>query len=114
MVTMLNPILRARQAMYGRLGAVGGLIPFPMGRTLSRAQLEDALAAAGLEVLGSGYLVHTPRILGLWLGEWAARGRRARTARVLEAIFWALERTLAILPTRRWTGHYVVAECRRS
>jgi SAM-dependent methyltransferase len=108
-----NPILRARQAMYGRLGAVGGLIPFPMGRTFSRAQLARALEAAGLEVLRSGYLVHTPRIVGLWLGEWAARGRRLRTARVLGALFWAVERVFAVLPTRRWTGHYVVAECRR-
>jgi SAM-dependent methyltransferase len=108
-----NPILRTRKAMHGRLGAVGGLIPFPMGQTLSRAQLTKALAAAGLEVVRSGYLVHAPRVVGLWLGEWAARGGHGRTAHLLATLFRAMERVFGALPTRRWTGHYVVAECRR-
>jgi SAM-dependent methyltransferase len=110
---LANPILRLRAAVHRRTGSVGGLIPFAMGCTLSRRALTDVVTDAGLQVLESGYLLHTPRAVGLWLGEWAARGGHAGTARGLRTFFGRFDRVAAALPSRRWTGHFVVADCYR-
>ncbi len=108
-----NPMLRLRQAVYRISGPLGGLIPFRMGRTLSRTRLVAVLERVGFQVHKSGYLLHAPRVLGLWLGEWAARRGKHSLARRLRATFGWAERVAARLPTRRWTGHFVVADCRR-
>jgi len=56
-----NPLVRARNALWQLVGPVNPLIPFPMGRTLSRAALVNVLERVGFEVLRSGYVVHAPR-----------------------------------------------------
>jgi SAM-dependent methyltransferase len=109
-----NPILRVRAALHRRTGPVGGLIPFPMGRTLSRPRLAAALARAGFALEESGYAVHMPRIVGLWLGEWAARRGALRTAARLRRLFLRIDRLAARLPTRRLSAHFVVARGRRA
>src|SRR5262245_49282538 len=109
-----NPVLRVRQAIHSLCGPVSGLIPFPMGRTISSRRLVATLEREGFGVYESGYAVHTPRLLGLWLGEWAARRGRLRLATSLRRVFGTAEWVLGRLPTRRWTGHFVFADCRRS
>jgi SAM-dependent methyltransferase len=107
-----NPVLAVRRAIHEVAGRIGGLIPFAMGRTLPRAARERALEHAGFTVVESAYVLHTPRVVGLWLGEWAARARLPRLGRALARAFGSLERVLGALPTRRWTAHFVVADCR--
>lgn len=107
-----NPILRMRHAIRRRTATVGRLAPYAAARTLGLDALVVAARRAGLEVVARGWAMHTPRILGLWLGEWAAR-RSGRPARALERLFGGIERGAARLPTRGLTGHYVVAACRR-
>lgn len=107
-----NPVLAVRRAVYAVAGRVGGVIPFAMGRTLSRRALVAALGRAGFTTIESAYVLHTPRIVALWLAEWAARAHLGRLGRVLEGAFRMLERVLGGLPTRRWTAHFIVAECR--
>jgi len=109
-----NPVLRVRQAIYSLRGPMSGLIPFPIGRTMSSRRLVATLEREGFRVYESGYAVHAPRLLGLWLGEWAARRGRLRFATSLRRVFGTAERLLGRLPTRRWTGHFVIADCRRS
>jgi SAM-dependent methyltransferase len=108
-----NPILRLRQLLHRRSGRIGGLIPFYMGCTLSRAQLVAALEEAGFDALESQYLVHVPRVGGLWLCEWAARSGRPRLGRDLRLLFARLEQLLRRLPTRAWTGYFVAVDCVR-
>jgi len=108
-----NPLLRLRGVVYRRTGPVSGIIPFPIGCSLSRRALADVVAEAGLQVLESGYLLHSPRVVGLWAGEWAARGGHSRAARTLRTLFGRVDRVAAALPSRRWTGHFVVADCYR-
>jgi SAM-dependent methyltransferase len=108
-----NPIIRLRQLLHRRSGRIGGLIPFYMGCTLSRDRLVAALEAAGFEALESRYLVHVPRVGGLWLCEWAARSARPRLGRGLRLLFARLERLLSRLPTRAWTGYFVAVDCAR-
>ncbi len=108
-----NPVLRARHVIHALTGRIGGLIPFRMGRTLSRRRLVAALERSGFVVTTSAYAIHAPRIVGLWLGEWAARRGDVRLAERLRRAFGRLERVGERLPLRRWTGHFVVADCRR-
>jgi SAM-dependent methyltransferase len=108
-----NPVVRVRGWVHRLSGPVGGLIPFRMGQSLSRARLVAALEGEGFRVTHSGYFLHAPRFLALWLGEWVARRGWRRTAERLQALYRAVEDGLAALPTRRWSGHFVVADCRR-
>jgi SAM-dependent methyltransferase len=108
-----NPILWLRQLLYRRLGRLGGLIPFYMGCTLSRARLVAALEDASFEVLDSRYVIHVPRVAGLWLCEWAARSGRPRLGRGLCLLFDRLELLMRRLPTRAWTGYFVAVDCAR-
>ena len=108
-----NPIIRVRQLVHRLSGRMGGLIPFYMGCTLSRDELVAALEEAGFETLESRYLLHVPRLGGLWLCEWAARSGRPRLGRVLRRLFERLERLLGRLPTRAWTGYFVAVDCAR-
>src|SRR5205814_116417 len=55
-----NPILRVRGLVYRLTGPIGGLIPFPIGRTLSRACRVAVLEREGLEACASGHLLHLP------------------------------------------------------
>jgi SAM-dependent methyltransferase len=107
-----NPILRMRQAVHRRTGPLGALSPYRIGRTLPLAGLVAAAERAGLDVVARGWAVHAPRIVGLWLGEWAAR-RRSRMAGGLGWLFGRIERVAGRFPTRQLTGHFVVAVCRR-
>ncbi len=107
-----NPILRIRHAIRRRTARVGRLAPYAVGRTLRLDALVAAAERAGFDVVARGWALHTPRIAGLWLGEWVAR-RSGRSGRALERLFGSIERRADRLPTRGLTGHYVVAVCRR-
>lgn len=109
-----NPVLRLRQLLYRRMGRTGGLIPFHMGHTISRVRLVRELEAAGFEVLESHYVLHAPRILGLWLADWVARSSRQEVGRGLRVLFNRLERLICKLPTSPWTGHFVAVDARRA
>ncbi len=52
---LLDPLLR----LIGRMG----LLPYYLGRSLRVGELEAALRAAGLEILGSTAILHNPRLL---------------------------------------------------
>lgn len=107
-----NPVLGVRTALHRATGPLGGLIPFPMGRTLSLRRLVGAAEAAGFEIVRAGYVVHAPRVACLWIAEWAARrDRRALGVRLARA-FRTLDRLLGALPSRTFTGQYVVIDCR--
>src|SRR5262249_19233604 len=94
-----NPILRVRHRLYRPSGRGSRLMPFAMGATVGRGRLVAALEIAGFEVLDSRHVVHTPRVVGLWLGEWAARAGHARVGDRLVELFDVIERSLRHLPT---------------
>ena len=108
-----NPVLRLRNAVHRILGPLGGVIPFPMGRTLSRDELAVFLRDAGFEVVATGYLVHAPRLLGLWLGEWIARRGTNGGGHPLERWLDRCDRVLAAPTIARWSAHFVAAHARR-
>jgi hypothetical protein len=109
-----NPMLGLRRMVYRLTGPLGGVIPFAMGRTLSRARLVALLEREGFEVLASTYIVHAPRFLGLWLGELAARGGHGRAGARLRAMLGRVEWVASRLPSRAWSGHFVAVDCRRA
>jgi len=72
-----------------------------------------ALDAVGFDVLDSGYVAHAPRVIGLWLGEWAARRGSPTVATRLERWLARCDRALALPGLRQFSAQLVVAHARR-
>lgn len=105
-----NPVLRLRRLVHAIAGPLGGIIPFPMGRTLSREQLVAALESVGFEAVTSSHLVHAPRVVALWVAE--AVARRSWPVR-LTPILERVDRVCGCRPLRAWSAHFVAAHARK-
>lgn len=108
-VTLDNP----RNPLYRLLRWVTrrGWAPITLGHTVPRSALADAMRRAGVEIVGSGVLIHNPRLLStaLFMALRRTLGRRADgPIRFLLASF----ATLGRLPTREYTACFV-AVCGR-
>ncbi len=107
-----HPIVALRNifpAMWQKLGAV----PYSVGMTCSARRLRQLLEAAGFEVIGTGAIMHAPRVLVVAICTWIERYRGIR-----EPGGWWLGwlkrfEKLGRLPSREWTGHFVTAVARR-
>jgi SAM-dependent methyltransferase len=108
-VTLDNPV----NPLYGLLRWVcrRGWAPFVLGRTATLGELTDMMRQVGLDVTGSKYLIHNPRLAStaMFMGLRRMLGRRADgPVRLLLALFERLDR----LPTRAYTACFV-AVCGR-
>jgi SAM-dependent methyltransferase len=108
-VTLDNP----RNPLYRLLRWVTrrGWAPITLGHTVPRSALADAMRRAGVEIVGSGVLIHNPRLVStaLFMALRRTLGRRADgPIRFLLASF----ATLGRLPTREYTACFV-AVCGR-
>jgi SAM-dependent methyltransferase len=110
-VTLDNPV----NPLYGLLRWVcrRGWAPFVVGRTATLGELMDMMRQAGLDVTGSNYLIHNPRLVStaMFIGLRHMLGRRADgLVRLLLALFDRLDR----LPTRAYTACFVAAYGRKA
>ena len=92
-----NPLVRLRNAIPFRVATRTGLVPFPLGVTLSEKEGREALAEAGFLVEQTEFLLHTPFIVGTRLARFDWYARR------LLPIF----DRLGSVALGRWTGHFV-------
>ena len=89
-----------------------GMAPFQLGHTLPGPRLAAELHSYGLDILGTDYLIHNPRLVStaLYLCLRRTLGRKADgLIRVLLACFEMLDR----LPTRRLTGCFTAVSARK-
>lgn len=112
----LNPLVAVSKAIplgrlnrawlrLGPLSAKLGFLPYHVGVTYGRRSLLGVLARANLRVEGETWLVHSPRILAVFVAHaLERRGSPGVQARLLSALRSA-ER-LGDLPTRSFTGHF--------
>lgn len=107
-----NPVVFVRNRLPCRLLRFLGVIPFYMGKTLSRPELVRALEASGFRVCESTAIAHFPRIVAIRLGRLLGRkgggGIRAPFLKLLLA-FERLER----LPTKYVTGYFIAVKAVR-
>jgi SAM-dependent methyltransferase len=103
-----NPYIRLRNSLPWPLLFGSGLVPYFIGVSLTRRQLQEALTLSAFRVLHSTTMMHMPRVLMVPLVE---RLGGPLLLRVLERL-----ELLGRLPTRYQTGLYlaVIAAATRS
>ena len=100
-----NPLVALRQALPLDLLRRLGLVPYPVGATLTPAALLQAARDAGFEVLDERTLMHAPRVLAVW---GCALSERLGGERLQSRILRALRRaeSLSRRRSRYRTGYY--------
>lgn len=101
-----NPIVRLRNSLPYRFLKLLGLVPYYMGVTLSKSELERVLESTGFEVFESTSIVHAPRILGIWAGRILQRLGNEKLKEYYFRFLEAFER-LEKFFTRYLTGYFV-------
>ncbi len=104
-----NPVVFVRNLLPYPLLRSLRLIPFYMGKTLSRSELVRALEASGFRVCECTAIAHFPRIVAIRAGRLLERSAAAGMRERLLGLMSAFER-LERLPTRYVTGYYVAAK----
>lgn len=108
----LNPVVAIRNLLPEHFRRASGLVPFAVGATCGPRRLRVMLQEAGFEVLRTSATFHCPRVLVVMGGHVVdrycgpvAKGRYVR--------LWTAFESLASLPTRYITGHFVAALARK-
>lgn len=106
MDNLRHPAVALRNALPQRALRRVGLVDYPVGRTLGPRGLARMVRDAKLEVLDTATLLHCPRVLAVRRARAIERSASAASrARFLQRL--ARWESLARLPTRYLTGHYV-------
>ena len=100
-----NPLIWLRNGMLLGLLRRIGIVPYQVGVTLGHGALEEAVQAAGLDVVETTAAMHCPRVVAVAIAGTVERMRPAWRESFLRHVqTWErLERW----PTRWLTGHYV-------
>lgn len=104
-----NPVIFLRNLLPYQLLKLFGLIPFYMGVTLSVSELIRILKSSGFDVHNCTAIVHSPRILAIWIGYVLNRiGSEKIKGYFLKllGIFEHLEK----LPMKYLTGYFVAVK----
>jgi len=105
----LNPIVAIRNLIPAAVR--GALLPYELGATLGPRGLRSLLELSGFDVLKTGAIFHSPRVLVV-LGGRLVDGRSG-IARRRYARLWRPFEALGRLPTRYLTGHFVAVLAKR-
>lgn len=102
-----NPVVALRNSLPLDPLRRTGLVPYPVGATLGRAELEHGLRETGFAVRATEWILHCPRAWAVW----RARRISGRSALAEDRFLSRLTRweRLRHLPTRPLTGHLVAA-----
>jgi SAM-dependent methyltransferase len=104
-----NPVVFLRNLLPYSLLKLLRLIPFYMGVTVSKSELIRILESNGFRVHDSGAIVHSPRILAIWMGYILDRIGSER----INVYFHRLLRIFEHLdksPTRYLTAYFVAVK----
>jgi SAM-dependent methyltransferase len=103
-----NPLVALRNALpFGVVNRLG-LVPYYVGATCNRRSLEHVLAEVGFDVVETAAVMHCPRVLAVPVTRFVERRCSTAARKQWLALLLAFE-TLAGLPTRWRTGHFVAA-----
>ena len=112
MDNMQNPVVWLRNHAPGGWLQKTGVVPYFVGRSLTRSGLVEALRSAGFETLESTAIMHCPRLIAVARASAVQqRGDSGEQKRFLSRLRrW--ER-LQHWPSRYFTGYFVAARARR-
>ena len=101
-----NPVIAARNRLPYSLTHSLGLVPYPVGKTLTAKRAVAVTRAAGFSVAECSAIMHAPRVLAIpVMARLDASADTARRAWLLQAAMRF--ESLAKLPTRFLTGHFI-------
>lgn len=100
-----NPLVLLRNLLPFQYLKAFGIIPFPMGVTLTESELRSFLNSNGFHVEASAAIVHSPRILAIRVGQLL---NKLENQRLTSIYFKFLERLEIFqkLPSRYITGYF--------
>ena len=101
-----NPIVGLRSMLPYRLLKTLHLVPYFVGKTHGRRGLTKALERAGFSVLETRAIMHCPRVLAVAVAGYLQKRISHKSQRRFLAFLAGFE-SLARLPTRFFTGHFV-------
>lgn len=100
-----NPIIALRRVFPHRVLKRLGLLPYPVGATLSLRHLTRELQLLGFEIQETDVIMHVPRVLVIPWCRWTdRRSTRSGAHAVRHLLCWE---ALARLPSRLLSGHFV-------
>ena len=101
-----NPVIAARNRLPYSVTHALGLVPYPVGKTLTRGRAVAATRAAGFRVIECSAIMHAPRVIAIPLMSRLdnSAGAQRRTKMLKAAMRFE---SLANLPTRFLTGHFI-------
>jgi SAM-dependent methyltransferase len=106
-----NPVVAIRNALPARVRAATSLVPYPVCVALGSGELSRFVARAGFEVHAITASLHCPRVLAVRAAARADhRGEAAADRLATRLLRWE---ALEALPTRQFTGHFVVVRARK-
>jgi SAM-dependent methyltransferase len=102
----MNPVIATRNALPYSLIHALGLVPYPVGTTLTPAGAKTAVRASGFRLLECTAIMHAPRVVLIpLLNTFDHSARRSLRSGLLSAAM-SFE-SLQSLPTRFVTGHFI-------
>lgn len=101
-----NPLVFIRNALPKNLLYRLGLVPYYNGVTLNRRYFEKALIQADFDIRKTGFLMHCPRIIAIWISFVMEKYATEKFRKLFVKFLLSFE-TLAKLPTDRFTGHFI-------
>lgn len=104
-----NPVVFLRNMLPYRLLKATGFIPFYIGETLSDDELINALEANGFTVSDKTSIIHSPRILAIWMGYILDRIGNEKIKIYFQRLLNVFER-LEKSPMKYLTGYFIAAK----
>lgn len=107
-----NPLISLRNGLpFGFLRAIG-LVPYFVGATYGRRDVERELAAVGLRITHVSAIVHVPRAPAIWIATMFERWRGPHVSKWLIGAFRAWDR-LESTALRFRTGYYLAVRAEK-
>lgn len=104
-----NPIIFLRKILPYRFLRWLGLVPYYMGKTVSKSKLVHTLRSIGFSVCESTYIVHSPRIVAIWTGYIIDRIGIETFKHFFHGLLGMFEH-LERLPLKTITGHFIAVK----
>jgi len=104
-----NPIVLVRNFLPYKLLKFFGFIPFYMGVTLSGSKLTRALESIGFTIQANTAIVHSPRILAIWIGYVLDKIANKKIKVHFHRLLNTFER-LEKLPLKCFSGYFVAVK----
>ncbi len=106
MDNIVNPIIMLRNLLPFRWLNRLGIVPYFVGKTLGPGRLKSILENMGMDVIGTEFVLHCPRVTMVFLAKhFQTRGSLKFQERFLNFLMYFEK--LARWPTRFLTGHYI-------